>query len=132
VVAPPPPLHLQVAPPPPLTRVEESSDDSPLDFSGYNGECPHVKEVSSYELLHFNCLVQLLNVHIHFHIQKLEKKLVVAEKELQQVRKDNQALARYINTKRKKEEETQKKVEEKARKKAEEDQSSKVVRTWRK
>jgi hypothetical protein len=31
-------------------------------------------------------------VHIHFHIQKLEKKLVVAEKELSHARKDNQAL----------------------------------------
>jgi hypothetical protein len=31
-------------------------------------------------------------VHIHFHIQKLEKKLVVAEKELPHARKDNQAL----------------------------------------
>jgi phosphoribosylformylglycinamidine (FGAM) synthase-like amidotransferase family enzyme len=38
-----------------------------------------------------------------FQIKKLEKKLVVAEKELQQVRKDNQVLARYINTKRKEE-----------------------------
>jgi phosphoribosylformylglycinamidine (FGAM) synthase-like amidotransferase family enzyme len=43
-----------------------------------------------------------------FQIKKLEKKLVVAEKELQQVRKDNQALARYINTKRKKEEDRKK------------------------
>jgi hypothetical protein len=60
VVAPPPPLRLQVAPipplthlaahpPPPLTRVEESSDDSPSDSSGYNDECPHIKEVRSYE-----------------------------------------------------------------------------------
>jgi predicted Holliday junction resolvase-like endonuclease len=60
-------------------------------------------------------------VDIHFRIQKLEKKLVVAEKELQQTRKDNQALALYINAKRKKEEarkkeETQKKVEDDARK----------------
>jgi hypothetical protein len=37
-----------VAPPHP-THVEESSDDSPSDSSGYNDECPHVKEVSSYE-----------------------------------------------------------------------------------
>jgi hypothetical protein len=58
VVAPPPPLRLQVAPipplthlaaPPPLTRVKESSDDSPSDSSGYNNESPHVKEVRSYE-----------------------------------------------------------------------------------
>jgi hypothetical protein len=47
-------------PPSPLTRLEEasSSNDSPSDSSGYNVECPHVKEVSSYELLvDFNCLV---------------------------------------------------------------------------
>jgi hypothetical protein len=81
----PPPLRLQVAPPPltclvappppplPLTHVEESFDDFPSDSLGYNDECPHVKEVSSYELLHFNCLVQLLNVQVHFQIQKLEK-----------------------------------------------------------
>jgi hypothetical protein len=60
---------------------------SSSDSSGYNDECPHIKEVSSYELLiDFNCLVQLLNVHVHFQIQKLEKKLVVAKKEFQQVR----------------------------------------------
>jgi hypothetical protein len=64
--------------------------------------------------------------------------LVVAEKELQQARKDNQALARYINVRRKeeevrkKEEEAQRKAEEEARKKAMEGQSSKDVRTWRK
>jgi hypothetical protein len=64
--------------------------------------------------------------------------LVVAEKELQQARKDNQTLARYINVRRKekkirkKEEEAQRKAEEKARKKAMEGQSSKDVRTWRK
>jgi hypothetical protein len=104
VVAPPSPLRV-VAPPSLMTRVEELSfDDSPLDSSGCNDECPHIKQVSSYELLlDFNCLVQLLNVHVHFQIQKLEKKLVVAKKELQQARKDNQALARHINAKRKKE-----------------------------
>jgi hypothetical protein len=64
--------------------------------------------------------------------------LVVAEKELQQARKDNHVVARYINTKRKKEEArkkeevTRKKAEEEARKKAIEGQSSKDVRTWRK
>jgi hypothetical protein len=64
--------------------------------------------------------------------------LVVAEKELQQARKDNQALVRYINVKRKKEEvwkkkkENQKKTEEEAHKKAMEGQSSKDVRPWRK
>jgi hypothetical protein len=50
-VAPPPrpPTHLDLA---------SSSDDSPSDSSGYNDECPHVKEVNSYELLlDFNCLV---------------------------------------------------------------------------
>jgi hypothetical protein len=47
----------KVSPPP--TRLEEaSSDDSPSASSGYNDECPHIKEVSSYELLlDFNCLV---------------------------------------------------------------------------
>jgi ABC-type transporter lipoprotein component MlaA len=52
-----------------------------------------------------------------FHIKKLEKTLTIAEKELQQARKDNQALARYIYTKRKKEK-AQKKAEEEADKKA--------------
>jgi hypothetical protein len=62
-----------VAPPPPLTRLEvaSSSDDSPSDYSGYNDECPHVKEVSSYELLlNFNYLVQLLNVYTFIFIFK--------------------------------------------------------------
>jgi hypothetical protein len=45
-----------------------------------------------------------------FQIKKLEKKLVIVEKELRQARKDNQALARYIDTKRKKKE-TRKKEE---------------------
>jgi hypothetical protein len=45
--------------------------------------------------------------------------------------KDNQALARYINAKRKKAKEARKKEEE-AQKKAEEGQSSKDVRTWMK
>jgi hypothetical protein len=131
LVTPPPPLARLVAPP--LTHVEEvSSNDSPTDSSGNNDECLHVKEVISYEqLLDFNCLVQLLNVHVHFQIQKLEKKLVVAEKELQQARKDNQALTQYINAKRKKED-LQKKAEEEARKKAKEGQSFKDVRSWRK
>jgi hypothetical protein len=57
-----------------------------------------------------------------FHIKKLEKKLAIAEKKLQQARKDNQTLARYIDTERKKEEawkeETRKKAEEEADKKA--------------
>jgi hypothetical protein len=52
--------------------------------------------------------------------------LAVAKKELKQVRKNNQALARYINTKSKKEE-VRKKADEEARKKSEEDQSSKDV-----
>jgi hypothetical protein len=75
----PPPLRLLVSTPPPTrlvapppTCVEESSDDSPSDSSGYNDECPHVKEVNSYEQFQFNFLVQLLNVHVHFQIQKLE------------------------------------------------------------
>jgi hypothetical protein len=81
MATPPPPTRL-VAPPPPSTRIDNSSSDS----SGYNDECPHVKEVSSYELLHFNCLVQLLNVHVHFQTQELEKKLAIAQKEVQQAR----------------------------------------------
>jgi hypothetical protein len=52
--------------------------------------------------------------------------LVVAEKDLQQARKDKQALARYINCKRKKKE-AQKKEEEEARKKAEEEVCKKVM-----
>jgi hypothetical protein len=71
--------------------------------------------------------------------------LALIEKELQQARKDNQALTRYINARRKKEEaqkkeeEAQKKAEEEARRKAmvvsqrfDEGQSSKDVWTWRK
>jgi hypothetical protein len=72
-----------MAPPPPPLICVESSDNSPSDSLGYNDEFPHVKNVSAYELLYFNCLVQLLNIHVHFQIQKLEKKLAVAEKELQ-------------------------------------------------
>jgi hypothetical protein len=65
-------------------------------------------------------------------------------KELQQVKKDNAALTRYINARRKKEEiqkkeEARKKAEEEARRKAmvvaptsNEGQSSKDVWTWRK
>jgi hypothetical protein len=54
-----------------------------------------------------------------FQIKKLEKKLVEAKKELQHARKDNQALARYIDTKRKKEEAQKKeKVQKKTEKEA--------------
>jgi hypothetical protein len=55
-----------------------------------------------------------------------------------QTRKDNQALDRYINARRKKvearkkEKGAQKMAEEEARKKVMESQSSKDVRTWRK
>jgi hypothetical protein len=52
----------------------------------------------------------------------LENKLAVAEKKFQQARKDNQALTRYIDAKRKKEE-TRK---EEARKKADEKVDKKV------
>jgi hypothetical protein len=45
--------------------------------------------------------------------------LALVEKELQQARKDNQALARYINARRKKEE--ARRTEEEARKKTEEE-----------
>jgi hypothetical protein len=66
------------------------------------------------------------------------------EKKLQQTKKDNVALARYINARKRKEdiwrkEGTRKKVEEEARRKAmvvaltsDEGQSSKDVQTWRK
>jgi hypothetical protein len=55
--------------------------------------------------------------------------LAIVEKQLQQARNENQALARYINTKRKKEdvrkkEEAWKKMEEEAHKKVMEGQSS--------
>jgi hypothetical protein len=61
--------------------------------------------------------------------------LASVEKEHQQAKKDNVALAHYINAKRKKEgdwrkEEGRKKAE--AHKKTGEGQSSKDVRTWRK
>jgi hypothetical protein len=55
--------------------------------------------------------------------------LAFIEKELQQVKKDNIILARYINAGRKKEEDRRK---EEAYKKVEEGQSSKDIRTWRK
>jgi hypothetical protein len=67
--------------------------------------------------------------------------LASVEKELQYAKKDNAALAHYINARRKKEDDrrkegTQKKAEEKARRKAmvvapmsDEGQSSKDVRT---
>jgi hypothetical protein len=52
--------------------------------------------------------------------------LVLVKKELQQARKDNQVLTRYIHARRKeevrkKEEDAQNKAEEEARKKAEEE-----------
>jgi hypothetical protein len=70
-VASPPPTRLEEASsndsivemwevaPPPLTHLEEaSSNNSSLASSGYNDEFPHVKEVSSYELLlDLSCLV---------------------------------------------------------------------------
>jgi hypothetical protein len=71
----------------------------------------------------------------------LENKLASIEKELQQMKKDNIALARYINARRKNEEDrrnenAQKKAEEEARRKAmvvasmfNEGQSSKDIRT---
>jgi hypothetical protein len=71
----------------------------------------------------------------------LENKLASIEKELQQMKKDNIALARYINARRKNEkdrrnENAQKKAEEEARRKAmvvasmfNEGQSSKDIRT---
>jgi hypothetical protein len=48
----------EVPPPPPTHLKEASSNDSPSASLDYNDECPHVKEMSSYELLlDFNCLV---------------------------------------------------------------------------
>jgi hypothetical protein len=62
VVAPPAPARLVAPPPTTLLEVASSSDDY---SSGYNNECPHIKEMSSFELLlDFNCLVQLLNVYM--------------------------------------------------------------------
>jgi hypothetical protein len=59
--------------------------------------------------------------------------LASVEKELQQMKKDNAALAHYINAKRKEEdrrkEEARKKTKEEARKKAGEGQSSKDSQT---
>jgi hypothetical protein len=47
-------VEMWEVPPPSLTRLGSSSSTS----SGYNDECPHIREVSSYELLlNFNCLV---------------------------------------------------------------------------
>jgi hypothetical protein len=67
----------------------------------------------------------------------LENKLATVEKELHHAKKDNAALAHYINARRKKEEDQRKEkvrknAEEEARKKAEDSQSSKNIRTWRK
>jgi hypothetical protein len=57
VVTPPPP-------PPTYLEVASSSEDSLSDSSGYNDECPHVKEVNSYDLLlDFNCFIELPNVY---------------------------------------------------------------------
>jgi hypothetical protein len=67
----------------------------------------------------------------------LKNKLASVEKELQQTKKDNTALAHYINARRKREgdrrkEEAQKKAEEEVPPTSEEGQSSKDVWTWRK
>jgi hypothetical protein len=51
-------VKMRVMAPPPTCLEEASSDDSPSTSLGNNDECPHIKEVSSYEpLLDFNCLV---------------------------------------------------------------------------
>jgi hypothetical protein len=57
-IAPPPSdgssVEMCEVPPPLLIHLGDPSSTS----SGYNDKCPHVKEVSSYELfLYFNCLV---------------------------------------------------------------------------
>jgi hypothetical protein len=61
--------------------------------------------------------------------------LVLVEKELQQVRNDNQALARYINARRKKEETWRKEEVWKktmvVAQRFDEGQSYKDIRTWR-
>jgi hypothetical protein len=67
----------------------------------------------------FSIIIKHIHSFSHFQIQKLESKLALAQKELQQARKENQAPTRYINTRRKKEEvrrkeEARKKVEEEA------------------
>jgi predicted Holliday junction resolvase-like endonuclease len=89
-------------------------------------------------------LFSIITKCIHsFSDSKVRKKLDSVEKELQLVKKDNAALARYINTRRKEEaqrkEEVQKKAEEEARREAmvvaptsDESQSFKDVQTWRK
>jgi hypothetical protein len=51
---------------PPLTHLEvdltSSSSDDSLTSSGYNDECPHVKEVSCDQLfIHYNCLLYIIN-----------------------------------------------------------------------
>jgi hypothetical protein len=61
-------------------------------------------------------------VYVLFQIEKLKNKLVAVEKELEEAKMNNAALARYINAKRKKGEDRRK---EEVRKKAEEGQSSK-------
>jgi ribosome-interacting GTPase 1 len=56
-----------------------------------------------------------------FRLKKLQNNLASVEKELQQVKKDNATLARYINARRKearRKKEAQKKAEEEARRKA--------------
>jgi hypothetical protein len=63
-------------------------------------------------------------VYVHFQIQRLKNKLTSVEKELQQAKMDNVALAHYINDIRKKDEDRRK---EKARKKAEEDAHKKAA-----
>jgi hypothetical protein len=122
----PPPLRLETPPPPPTHMEEVSSNDFLLsDSSDYNDECPHVKEVSLsiWTGSRFQLFSRISKMCAHsFQIKKLEKKLAVVEKELQQARKDNQALAWYIDTKRKNEEVRKK---EAARKKAEEEVAKK-------
>jgi hypothetical protein len=59
-----------------------------------------------------------------FQIERLKNKLMVVEKELEEAKMNNAALACYINAKRKKEEDRWK---EEAHKKADEGQSSKGI-----
>jgi hypothetical protein len=116
--------------PPPLPTHLGSSSSTSL---GYNDECPHVREVSSDELLlEFKCLV-----YVHFRIQKIEYKLASVEKEHRRVKKDNAALAqKKVEEEARRKEEARKKAEEDAQRKemvvaltSDEDQSFKDVQT---
>jgi hypothetical protein len=54
-------------------------------------------------------------MYAHFQIERLKNKFVAAEKELQEAKRNNAALTRYINAKRKKEEDRRKEEARKGR-----------------